>query len=484
MLDTLEALETPVHSPEKKLVLKAIAESPQKITVADIATKTSLPVLQANSLLNQIAYETGGHLTVGTAGSIIYEFDRNFQNEYISRSSKNTLKRIGRIVYNAAAYMIRLFSLLMFFLIRVSFGIALVASVVLVVVLVVVAVLALLAKMMGNDNDSGPDIDLSGIFGGVGGVFRYWVWDWLWDWWYWGSYIRWDPSPVIYEATPISSQSQKPKDKENFLDKCFSFLFGDGDPNQALEQHYWQSMALAIRANNGVVVAEQLAPYTLIEGKNEDWMLPVMVRFNGNCDVSENGNIIYNFPSFQQQFSGQTADANDAHAPDDLSAMFQSYVKTKKANLSRQTYSNRLETFLKEREWKLTHISDGSKATIICFALVILVGGIWLSTMTGLLPFIALIKPLLYAMSVYGALFLIVPGIRLLMNSQRNERIEKRNSVRAAAAAKLQQPDSTLKLKIREAESERRKSIEDSKHESIAFTTEKDSLEQEFDHPQ
>ncbi len=482
MLETLEALETPVHSPEKKLVLKAISESPQKITVADIATKTNLPVLQANGLLNQIAYETGGHLTVGTAGSVVYEFDRNFQNEYISRTSKNTMKRLGRIIYNAGAYMVRIFSLLMFFLIRVSFGIALIASVVLVVALVVLAAIALLAKLMGNDNDSGPDIDLSGIFSGVGGIFRYWIWDWLWDWWYWGSYIRWDPTPTHYEPSTINS-SKNQKDKENFLDKCFSFLFGDGDPNQQLEQKYWQSMALAIRANNGVVVAEQLAPYTLVESKNEDWMLPVMVRFNGNCDVSEKGNIIYNFPSFQQQFNASTEPNSATAHPDDLSAMFQSYVKTKAAFQSKQAYSNRLETYLKEHEWQLTHISDGSKATIICFALVILLGGIWLSTMTGLLPFIALIKPLLYAMSAYGALFLVIPGIRILMNSQRNQNIEKRNLIRAAAAAKLQQPDSNLKLKLKEAESSRRISIQESNREGIAFTTEKDSLEQEFEHP-
>lgn len=492
----LETLETPVHSAEKKLVLKAIDDSSGQITVADIATETSLPVLKASSLLNQIAYETGGHITVGTAGSVAYEFANNFQTAYLTRGSKNFFLRMSRIFFNAAAYLIRLFSLLMFFLIRVSFGIILILSVVVVVAVVVVAVIALFAKMMGNDNDSAPDFDLGGLLGGIGGVFRYWAFDWLWDWWYWGSYLR--PTPYYYPerydsgynrntSTSLdSSPETAKKDKESFLDKCFSFLFGDGDPNAGLEERYWRTVASVLKANGGVVVAEQLAPYALSEGKNEDWVLPILVRFNGNCDVSENGNIIYSFPSFQQKSPSEmsaekpsTAVQNDQ--PEELHALFRKHINAQKAVQQQHASMASLETYLKEQNWQLSHVSDGTRAAIITLALVLIIGGLWLTTMVVALPFLLPLIPVLLCMSAYGAMFLIVPGIRYLIIKNKNEAIERRNAVRYTAANKLSMAADELKKKLEEAEQARRTALEQSSTEEIAYTTEKDYLEQQFD---
>ena len=481
----LETLETPVHSRDKNIVLKAIADSPGKITVADIASKTSLPVLQSNALLNQIAYETGAHLAVGTAGSVVYEFSPGFQSAYLSRSSKNFFLRMGRILYNAATYGLRLFALAMFFVIRISFGIMLVLSVVLVVVLIVAAILALLSKM-GDDNDSGDGFDLAGTFGGMGGLFRYWVFDWLWDWWYWGSYLRWDPSPQYRDLPgknrdPQQINADPAARKESFLDKCFSFLFGDGDPNQDLEQRYWQTIALALKANNGVVVAEQLAPYAKTEGKNEDWVLPILVRFNGSCDVSENGNIIYNFPSFQQEFTASTLQAEPEAAPGDLHKEFQNYIKNKKLKQDQTRAVAQLEPYLREHPWEFSHIGSGSRIAIVSFALFILFGGIWLTTQSGTLPILLALQPLLYAISAYGAMFLIIPAIRMLVINTKNGGIERRNAIRYEALNQLQSAEPVLVQKLAEADQSRKESVKKASEERIAFDTERDSLEQEFD---
>jgi len=492
----LETLETPVHSTEKKAVLKAISQAAGKITVADIATKTALPVLKAGSLLNQIAYETGGHLTVGTAGNIVYQFDPNFENSYLTRDSKKFLLRAWRVIFNGAAYLFRLFSLAMFFVIRVSFGIILVLSVVLVVVLVIVAVVALLARLMGdNDNDSGPNFDLSGLFNGIGGTCRYWAFDWLWDWWYWGSYLRPNPYPN-YTPTYSPSTGSKPatskgqKDKESFLDKCFSFLFGDGDPNQGLSERYWQTIANILKANGGVIVAEQLAPYALSEGKNEDWVLPILVRFNGNCDVSDNGNIIYSFPSFQQKksLSGpaqSTFDSSPGAAsstqPEELHQLFRKHVEHQMSSHERQDAQSHLEMYLRERPWELTHVSSGTRTTIICFAIFVSIGSVWLTQMTSVLPLLAMLKPVLWAMAVYGSMFLIIPAIRSMLINKRNEGITARNSIRFTAANKLQSAADELRKKLDEADHARHVAMEKANTEEVAYSTDKDLLEQEFD---
>lgn len=482
MTSMLETLAAPVHSPEKNVVLKTIEQSHGKISVADVATKTGLPVLKTSALLNQIAYETGGHITVGTAGSIVYEFAGNIQGAYLARSSKNTFLRVWRILYNGAAYLARMFSLLMFFVIRVSFGIMLVAAIAVVVVLVIAVVVALLSRLMGDSDSRSDDFDLGAILGGIGRIFRYWAFDWLWDWWLWGRYIRWDPAPS-YDRQ-ISGSAAQAKDKENFLDKCFSFLFGDGDPNPAFLEKQWQMLALAIKANNGVVTAEQLAPYVDSQHKNEDWLLPIMVQFNGNCDVSESGNIIYSFPSFQQRLAPAAAASNhDSNSVEnaDLHSVFQNYLKTKQSSQANRNAIAGLEPFLKENLWQFSHVKGGNRSTIIAFAVFITVGSLWLLSMTALFPFIVYFIPLLVAIAIYGAMFLIVPAIRYLIIQQKNAEIEKRNEIRQQAALKLQNAGPELAQKLGEAKQLRAKVLSESVQETVAYSTEEDFLEQEFD---
>ncbi|MBX9687678.1 MAG: hypothetical protein K2X27_13305 [Candidatus Obscuribacterales bacterium] len=478
----LQDLETPVHSAEKKIVLKAIADTPGQIKVADIATKTGLPILTANSLLNQIAYETGGHLSVGTAGSVVYQFDRNFQSAYLTRGSKDIFRRIWRIVFNACTYAARIFTLVMFFLLRISFGIILILSVVLVIVLIVAVVVAIMAKAMADDSN-GPDLDLGDLLGGFLGIFRYWAFDWLWDWWYWGQYLRWDPYNRYREIPEISSKnSQTKQNKESFLDSCFSFLFGDGDPNPNLDERYWRTLGLAIKANNGTVCAEQLAPYAHVHGSNEDWVLPILVRFNGSCEVSENGNIIYSFPSFQQKFDGKNIPGIAAKPSDeDLQSMYQSFLKSKEQGIKHRVALNQLEAYLKENLWEFSHISDGSKTKIICLAVFISIASLWLSTLTVGIPFLLPLLPVLFAMASYGAMFLIIPGIRHLINQNRNKKIEERNSIRFTAANRLKNADQELKAKLNDAEQFRKQAAQQLSEEGLAYSTDKDYLEQEFE---
>lgn len=46
-----------------------------------------------------------------------------------------------------------------------------------------------------------------------------------------------------------------------FLESVFSYIFGDGNPNEGLEERRLSLVANMIRENQGSVTAEQLAPY-------------------------------------------------------------------------------------------------------------------------------------------------------------------------------------------------------------------------------
>ena len=82
----------------------------------------------------------------------------------------------------------------------------------------------------------------------------------------------------------------------NFLESVFSFLFGDGNPNYNLEEKRWQDIGAVIRNNQGAITAEQIAPYldnvTSLNQETEDYILPVLARFNGYPQVSPEGNLI------------------------------------------------------------------------------------------------------------------------------------------------------------------------------------------------
>ncbi|KAM3752144.1 hypothetical protein ACB098_04G166300 [Castanea mollissima] len=51
----------------------------------------------------------------------------------------------------------------------------------------------------------------------------------------------------------------------NSIESIFSFVFGDGDPNQGIEEERWKLIGQYISSNGGVVTAEELAPYLDVE---------------------------------------------------------------------------------------------------------------------------------------------------------------------------------------------------------------------------
>ena len=56
------------------------------------------------------------------------------------------------------------------------------------------------------------------------------------------------------------SGASSPRREMSFIESVFAFVFGRGDPNDALEERRWRAIALLLRANRGAVFAEQIAP--------------------------------------------------------------------------------------------------------------------------------------------------------------------------------------------------------------------------------
>lgn len=423
-------------TPEKTQVIKAINDLGRRVTAADVATKSGLPLNKATTELNKVAAETRGHLQVSTAGDIAYTFDPGFESAYLAQGFKKVLQDIWAQIFKVG-----------FFIVRISFGIGLILSLVIVVCLMIAAMLA--GRGGDGDGDSG-----GGGGGGGGGGFSLDFFDimMLQNLFYWNSYPTYttygyndyDRPYELYDR----STTRVPETNNNFILNCFSFLFGDGQPNLNLDERKWQLIAQVVKANNGVVTAEQLAPYTGADPKNEDGVLPVLVRFDGKPEVTSSGNIVYTFPSLQVTAKTQALSA--------------------------------LPSYLQEFNWLFTAVPTESLVLVYILAGLNFLGSLFLFTHIKTVPLFFTFAGLIKLLVLYGSLFLIVPTVRWAVLKWLNGRIDARNETREQYAAKLRNPSDELLTKLAEAKRYRigEKNV---RKDDVAYTTDKDILDQEFD---
>ncbi|MDZ4834041.1 MAG: hypothetical protein SGJ27_09720 [Candidatus Melainabacteria bacterium] len=413
---------------DKQIVLKAIDSLGRRVTPADVASNTGLPLLPVTATLNQIAAETDGHMEVGAKGDIAYIFSPGFQSRYLAQGYRRVLQQIWSKVFAAG-----------FFVVRISFGIMLIINALIIVALVFL-IIFYYSQRGGDDDDRG--------FGGGFPIrlsfFEYYL---LYDILF--GYPR-QTTRYDYDRPTIRKSNDS-----NFFFNAFSFLFGDGDPNLNFEDRKWAMIAEVIRRNNGVVTAELLAPYTGAEPGNEDAVLPVLVRFDGRPEVTAVGDIVYIFPAMQ------------------VTAMEEARL-------------NVLPSHLTEWTWKFTNVPSGQMLWVYLLAGFDFFGSWFLLAQMHAMQYsefgnpLASFAPLIYFLIISATMFIVVPAIRWVALGFINQRIEQRNAKRLANAKILEEmPDNLLK-KLSAAQT-MKVDRELLSEKDAVFTTEKDSLEQEFD---
>lgn len=406
-------------------IMQAVEQLGYRVTVGDVAAKAGLDVNFAQRELLALASEAGGHLQVAESGDIAYLFPNNFRdvlrNKFLRLQVQEWWQKIWKIL---------------FYLIRISFGIVLVVS----IVLIFVAITLLLSA--SSDNNGG---------GGEGGGDRgggFWFFpgnDLIW-------LFYWNHEPYYQQRSRLTGE----KPEMSFLESVFSFLFGDGNPNYNLEERKWSSIAAVIRNNKGAIAAEQIAPYLDNLGQGyaleyEEYMLPALARFDGLPEVSPEGQIVYHFPQLQTTAAERNAEPVPA--------------------------------YLREMFWRFSRASSGQIMLAAGLGAVNLVGALILGNLLaksaiggGLLGLVATIYPMLL---IYGAGFLTIPLIRYFWVQWKNRSIEARNLQRQQRAILLNEPDANLQKKLayaREFAAEHVLTGED-----LAYTTETELTAQELE---
>lgn len=413
-------------------IMKAIENLGYRVTVGDVAAQAGLNVAEAGQGLLALASDAGGHLQVAETGDIVYKFPQNFRDILRNKYLQLRLREWWQKVWGG-----------LFYLIRVSFGVLLIVSIALITITIIVIITA--SNSDRNDNSRGSS--------SRGGGFFYFPFPNLF--WYFSPNYR-----PRYQETQYSRQYDRRQESElNFFEAVFSFLFGDGNPNANLEERRWQEIATVIQNNRGAVVAEQIAPYLDNLGASytqeyEDYMLPVLTRFNGQPEVSPEGQIVYYFPELQVKAS-----------------------KTRHQSVS---------TYLEELSWRFSAASSGqimlsAGLGILNFVAALILGGLIAdgtvaAELGGLVAFVQGIYWLLLA---YGAGFLAIPLVRYFWIQWRNQKIAARNRDRLSRSRLLADPNTGLQRKINFAQQFATEKV--ISKDDVIYSSETDLIDQEVE---
>ncbi|KAK9674586.1 hypothetical protein RND81_12G242600 [Saponaria officinalis] len=421
----------------RKRAMDAIDSLGGRVTIGDVAAKAGLKLTQAQKALQALAADSNGFLEVSDEGDVLYVFPKDYRSQLVGKSLRMKFEPWADKAKSAAEY-----------LIRVSFGTTLIAS----VLIVFTAIIAIISSAE-SDRDSnsrkrrgGSSINLDFALFNIRDLFWYWDRDY-------------------YRRGPRRTDKQG----MNFLESIFSYVFGDGDPNQGIEEERWKMIGQYITSNGGVVTAEELAPYLDVYTKDKDddsYILPVLLRFDGLPDVDEEGNILYRFPSLQKTAALKKTGPKE-------------YAGTRWSD-----WDGRVQKFFEEKKWQFSKTNVADRAAVIGLGALNLFGVIVLGTLlkdmaikpSGFISFAAALFPLL---QVYAGSFFAIPLVRWFFVLKTNTEIEKRNQMRKLGAQALLSPDLSLKRKLLSARDMAKRTVIGK--DRIVYSTDKDLEEQGYE---
>lgn len=401
-------------------VVKAVEQLGYRVSGGDVAAQTGVNVSLAGQELLALAARVGGHMQVANNGEIVYLFPQNLQTILRNKFWQLRLRELKQKVWQA-----------LYYLVCISFGIFLFTSI------------------------------------GTISIILFAVSLFTGSWW---TRIVLDIFPFDLFLFPPKSKQDREKrhqkecikaqeDQPSFFEAVFSFLFGDGNPNADLEERRYQEIALEIASNKGAIAGEQIMPYlddigSGFEREYEDYMLPVLLRFNGQPVVSKEGHLAYIFPDFQSS-------------------------ATEKQIVPMLHY-------LLERPERFTNVRLGD--IVLCIGLgtvnlggAVQLGSLWSHesfSLTALVAgdFVTVVEFVYFLLLGYAVGFLSIPLGRFLSMLWRNRKINLRNLQRQERLTLL--ADETVKEKIAFAKTfAARNAIASA---DIVYTTEKDLVEQEL----
>ncbi|AQK71512.1 hypothetical protein Zm00014a_044669 [Zea mays] len=188
--------------------MEAVDHFGGRVTIGDVASRAGLQLAQAERALQALAADTEGFLEVSEDGEVLYVFPKDYRAKLAGKSFRMRVEPLVDKAKQVGAY-----------LVRVSFGTALIAS----IVLVYTTIIAILSSSSTSSSTS-SDEDGRGRRRRSYGSTIIIPTDMFW-------YLDAD----YYRRRRVENENGM-----NFIESVFSFVFGDGDPNDGLEEKRWK----------------------------------------------------------------------------------------------------------------------------------------------------------------------------------------------------------------------------------------------------
>jgi len=422
-------------SPSVIAAVEKASSSAGTVIASDVSNLAGIPLSQARKDLTTLASLTRGDIAVSSDGELMYSFPKGGKIQ--SLLSSNSLK------YRVTSALRKIWPGL-FYVIRVSFGVALLVS-----IFAIFSTIALIqSSSSSRDDDRG-----GGRGGGGGGMFGYGFWG---------------PSPFdFFYYRPYGYYYNTPyRDPEEmgFLESVFSYIFGDGDPNARLEEERLSSATSMIRENGGAVTAEQLAPFldsfpaeeeSGTGYVDESFVLPIVTQLDGEPVVTEEGDIIYVFPDLQVSTGAvdesmvlRKAGLEGDVSTRELKAVLEYNGLNTRGALDRADLisilreevgrEGSLDGMIQEQQYQFSLASDFNKFAAAALGVVNFGGALYLGNLLSSAALYGIRLPSYYGvvqsaypfLLAYAVLFNAIPVFRNFYIQAENKKIVERNSKR------------------------------------------------------
>lgn len=499
----MEAIVDQMDLPPESLI-NAVEKSGKSLTASDAATLTGMDLAQAKKGLLRLAYLTGGDLSVTNDGELVYSFKKNVKDVLLQNSTGQRARQLIKTVWPY-----------LFYGIRVGFGVMLLLS--LAIITVSFTVFASTSSSSSNDDekDNRNRVSINSgfpqrVFWGGGGGFS------PFDIFYYQNTYGYYTSPTYRPNFYSSDIMEDPEPRSlSFFESFFSYVFGDGNPNESFEQEQLKAAARVIRENNGVVTAEQLAPYlnpikppsfSLPSNPNpnpvsqstssssseelstsvlvdESFVLPVVAKLGGEPMVTKDGDILYKFQDLMTTASASatgTANANAGVAEAEFGRtdgynnnnnnnnnIFGDKRRSKDSN----SYNSAagavggkiIPAYITEKEYPFSCAPPSNLVWTFLLGVVNLVGVVSLQTSILSSQSFAMAEPAFFKLlsslypflSAYAFLYNAIPLVRYFRHDAEQKDIQKRNEMREMWALGLKKEGGRLlKTKLEAAREE------------------------------
>ena len=447
----LPAVAPPAVKPEILKAIDDLSSRQARVTPSDVATIAGVSLPDAESALFNLSATLQSGVDVTSSGDLSYRLGRNIRRRLRNLSTRYRFQEISSRVKKWGVWAVKR-----------AFGVTLGAS----ILITFAAIFAILTAASASSNDDNGGRRRGGYgSSGLGMRIGFNLLDLFWypryrGYYYYDGY----DSPYGRMGMRDSRRRGMRRDEEGkekkgpgFLEAIYSCVFGDGNPNAGLEERRWSKIADIIRANNGAIVAEQVAGLLDVPsdwkpaGQHEDesdgsvshvdesFMMEVARRFNGRPEVTDDGDVIYVFP--EMVTTGDSDRGRKSLESSLRDRLFGSITTSDRQSGGLQSALSTMQMSkepVKEERWTMTRATApqqvlvGGLGVLNGFGVTVL--GDLLGQVGNVSGIVGLARGLYPLLAIYAASYIAVPAIRWLWMQGANRAIDARNKARERTA--------------------------------------------------